>query len=120
MGNLTFQFSVNTPLLSCLNHVYDFMAASYERRQKLWKSVLFELRIASGLLVFCRSELDRLWHARALMVDSFPCGYSVAERQPDVELTRAVGDCDERWRFRRGMDIGAREHFAFALASRAQ
>ena len=93
------------------------MPNSCLRRQKLWKSVLFELRIASSLLVFFRSELDRPWHARASIVDASLSGYSVAERQPDVELTRAVGEWDERWRFRRDMDIGARERFALAELS---
>ena len=34
-----------------------------------------------------------------------------------MELTRAVGEWDERWRFRRVMDIGARERFALAELS---
>ena len=91
IGNLTFLFLMNRPLLACLNHCYDFMAACYTEKRVLWKSVRHELRIARGLLIFARSDLDRPWHPAALMLDASLSGYSVAERDKDYALVQSVG-----------------------------
>ena len=117
IGNLTFLFLMNRPLLACLNHCYDFMAACYTEKRVLWKSVRHELRIARGLLIFARSDLDRPWHPAALMLDASLSGYSVAERDKDYALVQSVGEWDERWRFRRELDVGARARFVDAEAS---
>ena len=117
IGNLTFLFLMNRPLLACLNHCYDFMAACYTERRVLWKSVRHELRIARGLLIFARSDLDRPWHPAALMLDASLSGYSVAEREKDYALVQSVGEWDERWRFRRELDVGARARFVEAESS---
>ena len=94
VGNLTFLFLTCRPLLSGFNHVYDVMDSCYTQKRRLWKSVLHELRIARGLLIFARSDLDRPWHYSALMVDASLSDYSVAERQADPSLIRTVGEWD--------------------------
>ena len=117
IGNLTFLFLMNRPFLSCLDHCYDYIACCYDRPQKLWPGVAHELRIASGLFIFCRSELDRPWWPKALMVDASLSGYLVAERAAESGLVRDAGEWDERWRFRRDLNVGARERFALAERS---
>jgi len=101
VGHVTVRAMLHRGLLSILKHVYSFIADSYHFRQKLWPSVIKELKCFRALMVLGIAELRSTWDGQPLMTDACLTGYAVCEGNLDYHEVREVAVFDERWRFKR-------------------
>ena len=108
VGHITFLCLVRRELLCIFSTVYRFIQDSYLDSQKLWASVVQELTVFKGLMVFLESPWDREWNSLVLASDASLTGYGVSKAWWPTAVCRDVGRIRERDRFRDANGVGAR------------
>ena len=111
IGHCIHFFMVKRELLSIFRALYDFKAAHYEHRVKLWPSAAQECKWAAALLLMCRANLRLPWHPSVTASDASLTGTGVVEAVFDPKLVSVVGSQKELWRYK-ATDLAnkAREH----------
>ena len=100
VGHLTCRFLLRRPLLSTLHEVYKFVNRDIRARVSLWPSVIDEIRMIRGLLVFAFSDIKSPVSCRIMMSDACLSGYGIGESRWEPKGTMEVLSWDERWRFK--------------------
>ncbi|CAK0841047.1 unnamed protein product [Prorocentrum cordatum] len=100
IGHIVAAFMLRREGLALLHSSYEFVQASYTKRQPLWKSVLRELGWVKALLPCLRSDTRRPWSELVTCFDASPWGYGVVETEWDLGDVQRVGRVSERARFR--------------------
>ena len=72
IGHITFGFLVRRPLLSSLRTLYDFSHDRSCRHRVLWPSVVRELEMIRGLLIFARWDLSLRTSPQVWAYDACP------------------------------------------------
>lgn len=80
IGHCIHFFMVKRELLSIFRALYDFKAAHYEKRVKLWPSAAQECKWAAALLLMCRANLRLPWHRSVTASDASLTGQLVHRR----------------------------------------
>ena len=111
VGHMTCRALLNRSLMCILRHSYIFIEKCYKSRQRLWKSVAYELELFRVLMPVALGDFRSRWDSEMLCTDACLSGYAVMSSSHDAEVTRRVGRWDERWRFRRtdGARVAPRE-----------
>ena len=86
--------------MSVLQHVYTFIHESYFTQQKLWPSVMKELRIIRGILPLCYAEINEKTCPFVYVSDACLSGYAVVRGACDSDDIFRTIQHQERWRFR--------------------
>lgn len=101
VGHITIRALLNRSLMSILRHAYVFIRQTYDRRQRLWKSVAKEMQIFRGVMVLGVANIFSQWDNQVLCTDACLSGYAVLESCHSSQVAADLGRNDERWRFRR-------------------
>ena len=102
VGHMTVRALLHRGMMSILRHSYVFIRSNYDRRTRLWDSVIHELELFRNLMVLGQADIFSAWDASPLITDACTSGYGVCEGQWDVNEVESVGREDERWRYHRG------------------
>ena len=101
VGHMTCRALLNRSLMCIFRHSCIFIEKCYKSRQRLWKSVAYELELFGVLMPVALGDFRSRWDFEMLCIDACLSGYAVMSSSYDAEVTRRVGRWDERWRFRR-------------------
>ena len=101
VGHITIRALLNRNLMSILRHAYVFIRQTYDRRQRLWKSVAKEMQIFRGVMVLGVANICSQWDNQVLCTDACLSGYAVLESCHSSQVAADLGRNDECWRFRR-------------------
>ena len=102
VGHMTVRALINRGLMGLLRHCYVFIEECYDRRTRLWPSVVAELRWFRALMPLAVANIFSKWSGTVFATDACLTGYAVCAANMDAEEVRGVGQEDERWRFYRG------------------
>ena len=102
VGHLTMRSLVNRDLMGLLRHCYVFIEECYDRRTRLWPSVVEELWWFRALMPLGAANFFSPWSRTAFATDACLSGYAVCKADLELDELRQVGCEDERWRFYRG------------------
>ena len=102
-------------LLSLFRSLYDFLFASYNKRQKLWPSAAREARWCSHVLKLCSVDLRRNWSTSVTASDASLSGIAVCSRTLSEAVQTRLGDQREPWRYKSKIPVNPR---ASALSDR--
>ena len=89
-------------LMGIMRHVYVFIENSYDRRQRLWPSVVRELELFRNLMPLATGNMRSGWASDIFTTDACPTGYAVCRSKACCSLVAQIGREDERWRYYRG------------------
>eukprot|EP00972_Heterocapsa_arctica_P086947 12816527-Heterocapsa_arctica.AAC.1 len=90
---------VERKLLSCFSSVYVYVRKCYETRQRIWPSVLRELKQVRRLLPLCWADMRGQWDTRVCAVDASMTGFGIVETEWPQSVVREAGVWSDRWRF---------------------
>ncbi|CAK0830780.1 unnamed protein product, partial [Prorocentrum cordatum] len=99
-GHYAFIALAQRPMLSVFNAVYSFSRKYFSRVMKLPPSVRRELQWAAALLPLAWSDLRAPRGSMVHASDASEEGGGVCQKEVDVDIIRAAGRDEERWRFR--------------------
>ena len=102
VGHLTVRALVHRGLMGLLRHSYVFIEECYDRRARLWPSVVEELWWFRALMPLGVANFFSSWSPVAFATDACLTGYAVCQAELGVDEVRQAGCEDERWRFFRG------------------
>ncbi|CAE7720139.1 unnamed protein product [Symbiodinium sp. CCMP2592] len=102
VGHLTVRALIHRGLMSLLRHCYVFIEECYDKRVRLWPSVVEELGWFRALMPLGVANFFSPWSRTAFSTDACLTGYAVCKAEFDIDELRQVGCEDERWRFYRG------------------
>ncbi|CAK0847428.1 unnamed protein product, partial [Prorocentrum cordatum] len=100
IGHLVSILMLRREGLALLHSSYEFVQASYSKKQPLWKSVTREMGWVKALLPCLRADTRRPWSEVVTCFDAPPWGYGIVETEWDLEDVQRVGRASERARFR--------------------
>ena len=96
-------------VLSVFHSSYKFIQQHYNSPAVIWDSVLQELRVCAGLMVFLEHNWGKGWNQLVSTSDASETGFGVCTAfWPSAEVA-AAGRINERSRFRRTAGHSARE-----------
>ncbi|CAK9012348.1 unnamed protein product [Durusdinium trenchii] len=96
-------------LLSIFRSLYDFVARSYNRRQRLWASAAKEAKWAQHLFKLCSVNMKRSWSASVTASDASLSGVAVCSRELPLRDVVRHGRIRETWRYVSGRPVKPRE-----------
>ena len=96
-------------LLSIFRSLYDFVARSYNRRQRLWASAAKEAKWAQHLFKLCSVDIKRSWSSHMSASDASLSGVAVCSRELSVSEVARHGRVRETWRYVTGNPVKPRE-----------
>ena len=96
-------------LLSIFRSLYDFVARSYNKRQRLWASAAREANWAQHLFKLCSVSLKRPWSSMVTTSDASLSGVAVCSRDLPVREVARHGRVRETWRYVSGNPVRPRE-----------
>lgn len=100
LGHLTCMMMLRRELICLMGALYEFVRASYDKRQPLWGSCVAELRWIKGLLPTFASSMRRAWSPTILAYDASLFGYGVVESEWSLTDIKATGRLSEPARFK--------------------
>ncbi|CAK0880230.1 unnamed protein product [Prorocentrum cordatum] len=100
IGHLVSILMLRREGLAMLHSSYEFVQASYSKKQPLWKSVVREMGWVKALLPCLRADTRRPWSEVVTCFDASPWGYGIVETEWDLKDVQRVGRVSERARFR--------------------
>lgn len=111
VGHMTVRALLHRGLMGILRHSYVFIEECYEKRTRLWGSVVNELWMFRHLMPLATANMRSVWDGQMLCTDACLSGYAVMESNLSSEASATAGRYDERWRFRRedGSRVAPRE-----------
>ena len=102
VGHMTVRALLRRGLMGIMRHVYVFIENSYDRRQRLWPSVVRELELFRNLMPLATGNMRSGWASDIFTTDACPTGYAVCRSKACCSLVARIGREDERWRYYRG------------------
>ena len=106
VGHITCRFLLRRALLATLAHVYVFINKEYTYPTTMWPSLVSELRVVRGLMVFAVAEMRKPLSTDVYMTDACLSGYGVVRAKWDFTDVLEVARFDERWRFKEASELG--------------
>ena len=95
--------------LSVFHSSYKFIQQHYNSPAVIWDSVLQELRVFAGLMVFLEHNCGKGWNQLVSTSDASETGFGVCTAFWPTAEVAAAGRINERSRFRRTAGHSARE-----------
>lgn len=109
IGHCTFLGLLRRSSLSVFHSVYSFIHKNYFTVEKLWSSVVKELRCFMGLCFLLVQDWWRPWNRAVTSSDSSLSGFGISQAWWPVDVVADAGRQCERSRFRRMESHSARE-----------
>ena len=109
IGHCTFLGLLRRSSLSVFHSVYSFIHKNYHVVEKLWSSVVKELRCFMGISLLLVQDWWRPWNRAVTSSDSSLSGFGVSQAWWPAEVVADAGRLCERARFRRVESHSARE-----------
>ena len=109
LGHAVHFATLRRELLSIFRALYDFVAKSYNRRQRLWKSAAKEARWAQHLFKLCSVDIKKRWDTVATTSDASLSGVAVCRRELAQGVVQQHGRVRETWRYSSGNPVKPRE-----------
>ena len=109
IGHCTFLGLLRRSSLSVFHSVYGFIHKNYFVVEKLWSSVVKELRCFMGVCFLLTQDWWRPWNRAVTSSDSSLSGYGVSQAWWPADVVAEAGRQSERSRFRRRESHSARE-----------
>ena len=109
IGHCTFLGLLRRSSLSVFHSVYSFIHKNYHIVEKLWSSVVKELRCFMGISLLLVQDWWRPWNRAVTSSDSSLSGFGVSQAWWPAEVVADAGRLCERARFRRVESHSARE-----------
>ena len=110
VGHMTVRALIHRGLMGIMRYVYIFIEQSYEKKQRLWRSVAREISMFRRLMPLAIASMKSPWDHSMICTDACLTGYAVMESNHSSAISAEVGVHDERWRFKRqgGKDVAPR------------
>ena len=96
-------------LLLIFCSLYDFVARSYNKRQRLWASAAKEAKGAQHLFKLCSVDIKRSWSSNMSASDASLSGVAICSRELSVSEVARHGRVRETWRYVTGNPVKPRE-----------
>lgn len=102
VGHMTVRALIHRGLMGIMRYVYIFIEQSYEKKQRLWRSVAREIAMFRRLMPLAIASMKSPWDHHMICTDACLSGYAVMESNHSSSV--------ERWRFKRqgGKEIAPR------------
>eukprot|EP00438_Fugacium_kawagutii_P005650 Skav219567 [mRNA] locus=scaffold886:113683:117079:- [translate_table: standard] len=110
LGHITFCCLCNRQLLSIFSAIYKYIQREYFKPAILWDSVVTELRVFRGLMIYLHSDWWRGWNNLVSASDASLEGFGVSTSYWNRKEVAEAGRTVERARFKKAASTAARDH----------